>query len=230
MAQKSPPAESVIASTDRIEDAVAAIRAAAHEHLLSMVIRTGQIVVDIVFDGDLDSCRFDGPRSTSLRLLSERLADEGIDLSPPGLHRAVGVYELDLRLRVSALKQITATHCYAVLPLPAAEQERLLKLADAEGWTTRQLEAAVRDAETPRGERRGRPPLPRFEKSVNQLARLLADPEDAFGDLDDAHLEKLGAERVGGIDDAAARIIDQLTALREKLRPRVAVPSGAVDD
>jgi len=226
MARKSPPAEPAIASAERIEDAVAAIRAAAHEHLLSMVIRTGQIVVDLVFDGDLGACQAEGPRSTSLRLLSERLADEGIDLSPPGLHRAAGVYALDQHLSISALKQITATHCYAVLPLPADEQERLLKLADEEGWTTRQLEAAARAIEAPRPERRGRPPLPRFEKSVNQLARLLADPDEAFGDLDDEHLEKLNAERVGDLDGTAARMIAQLTALREKLQARLAAAGG----
>ncbi len=224
MPRKQPATELVVASADAIAAAVAAIRTAAHEHMLSMVVRTGEIVVEHVYGGDAEACRLRGPRDTSLRLLAERLRDEGIALSAPSLYRATGVYELERRMSVSALKHITTTHCYAVLPLPAATQERLLRLADEERWTTRQLEAAAHAASEGRPEGRGRPPLPRFEKSVNRMAKLLQDPGDAFGDLDDEHLDALDPERVAALHQKAGQLMEHLVALQRKLEPRLTRP------
>jgi hypothetical protein len=72
----------------------------------------------------------------------EAEGDQG--MSAAGLYRAVGIYELDREFAVSSRKQLSVSHLRLVLGLPPGDQRDLLTRAETGGWTTENMDAAVR--------------------------------------------------------------------------------------
>ena len=213
-----PVADEVVQAT------IDELKRVARDGVLGTAIDMGRVVVERIFGDDIDAWRARGETDQSFRKLADALdADDDVVLriSRSTVSRAVGVYELEQRLGVSALKRVTATHCYAVLGLPDKKQESLLKQAADKGLSTRELEAKAKAARKKKGDKRGRPPLPRFEKSLNRIAKLLVDPGESFGDLDDTHLDALDPARAQVLYQTATGMKLQLEALQEALKARV---------
>jgi len=149
----------------RIAQTAEEIRVLTRRAQLEHACAVGALVIDRLYDGDADAWRARGAKHATLRALAERL--EALDaMSAPTLYRCLAVTELVQRLGgVSALKHASATHCYAVLPLRGEPdlQERLLRQADREGWSTRELDARVRRV-------RGLQPSAAVRRSVQTLA------------------------------------------------------------
>lgn len=218
---------------DVIAETMAELKTVARDGVLQTAIGMGQVVINRLFDGDLNAWRARGGSDQSYRKLAAALArddDPMMKISASTVSRAVGVFELEDRIGVSALKRITASHCYAVLGLPDKQQEQLLKQAEETGMTTRELETRAKALRKKKGETRGRPPLPRFQKSLHRIAKLLEDPQDSFGDLDDEHLERLEASKAQELYQMAAGMKLQLEALQEALESRVPGFSAPPDE
>lgn len=117
------------------------------------VVRLGEVVHRGLQRSRGGSALLDGSQA-SLRRLA---AHPAVPFKVTSLWRAVSVYEMSLRLpHLVDHRNLNISHLRAVLGLPTAVQEELLRRAIEERWTKRVLEqrAAVhRRAEAPRGRR-----------------------------------------------------------------------------
>jgi hypothetical protein len=182
---------------------------------LSSLMAVGKIIVDNVYGGSVDALVDRGERDPNLRALLARKKE--LALGKSELSRSLGVYALDDKLRneagisegVAGLGKLSASHFTAVLGLPFIDQRRLLERADKAGWTTRKMEseAAKKKAKLKAGERRGRPRLPSFQKTVHRFGRMLAD-KSAFD----------GTDEIAGMNaDEALKLYQTVTGMKLKL-------------
>lgn len=152
----------------------------------------GGIVIDRIYNGDLETWRSHGAKESSFRKLSQHCKDvDGGDgrlqLSAATLYRSVAITILCRQLGVSGWKHLGVTHLRAVLGLPLEQQRKLLTAAEEKAMTAEELERRVARLRKTDGARRGRRALPAFVKSIGALGRLMAPAEgapDPFGDLD----------------------------------------------
>ncbi len=153
----------------RVQNVVHALRAVACRAALDLALRVGQIVVQHFYGGNLHVWRQRGNRCPSLRRLARH---PDLPFSAAALYRAVAIYELCSRLPdVATWKHVGASHLRTVLPLPAPDQERLLKSAEEEQWTVSALSTEVRELRRCVRGRRGRPPTPTVVRSIRLLVR-----------------------------------------------------------
>lgn len=163
-----------------IERTFSELRALQISATLELVIATGRTIIETLYGGDFTAWRRHGRKEASLRQLASRFRSESHGLSAAALHRAIAIYELDRRYRVSARKHLTVTHLRAIAATPLREQERLLCLVENGAWSTRTLEAEIaRGRSATNGRRVGRPPLSPAIKIARRLAADLADLEAA---------------------------------------------------
>ena len=150
---------------------------------LELAVKIGRIVVEELYGGDIERWRARGPKEHTLRQVA---ADPRLSISASALFRALGIYELKLRMPEHPMwSELTATHARAVLGLPGPEQRRLLALATEQKWTTQAIErAAATSRAEHKSSRGGRPRKPRFARSLERAERALADTDAVFGDLD----------------------------------------------
>ena len=208
---------------ETISEVVASIRAAQAKHGFALIQDIGRLIVEKFYGGDIGVLRDRGPKDASLRQLADH---PDLPMSASGLYRAVATYDLIERQGgVAVWKHLGPSHVRAVLPVSDKDQRRLLGFAEKHSWTVKKLEEKVRkireDAKAAETDvkKRGRPPLPRFVKSLNALERYATDGDDLFGDLD----------AVDDLDgDEAQRLYQTVTGLKlkceeleEKLRGRV---------
>jgi hypothetical protein len=193
---------------------------------LALAVATGGLLVARLYGGDFGAWRARGPKDdASLRALAERFKAAGLlGFSATNLYRAIAVAELVEQLGgVPSLehRRLTLGHLRAALGAPAEQRAALLSRAEAEGWTAERVAAEAAQLRAPAGERRGRPPLPGFVKTLNQLERMLEGDDDAFGGLES--VEALDAEEAARLYAAAAAMREKCEALQGALRGRAGV-------
>jgi hypothetical protein len=214
------PALTVAAATPVVAQAV--IDALADKILrlyrtttLDFSIAVGKMVVDDLYEGDIQRWRDHGATDGSFRRVAEKLKKQGRALSATALQQAVGVFDLELRVGVTARPQLTATHIRAVVGLPAVQQEALLGTSEARDWTSDKLEKEATKARAKLATRPGRKPLHPVVRTTNQWKRDL-DDADNFGDLD--KLAELHPDEKARMAKTLAALRDRCDALLAKLK------------
>ncbi len=185
-------------------------------HGLRLVFDVGRLVVDELYAGHSAAVHRRGPKDSPLSRLA---AQPDLPFSRSQLSRAVALYEALAPLGDVATRQhLSASHVRVVLPLPSPKQEEYLRKAESEQWSVRQLEAQTQGAE---GKRRGggRPPLPRFVRSIHALEKYVAEPDDVFGDLE--AIEGLEAEEAQRLYQTVTGMKLRCEELQKALRDRV---------
>ncbi|NJK31532.1 MAG: hypothetical protein HC927_03400 [Deltaproteobacteria bacterium] len=185
-------AGTVLGAEDRVDRAVLRLGALIGGTSLTLALAIGRVVIEELYSGDLSRWRLRGPKDHSLRRLA---TDPRLTISASALYRAIGIYELKVRLPDHPLwEQLTICHLRAVLGLPEDEQTQLLERATNESWSIPMLEqAAGKTRAQHKSSRGGRPRKPRFARSIEFAEKALSDDEAAFGDLD--ALEEMSAEQ-----------------------------------
>lgn len=211
------PADTGHISDEVLDRTIAALRAETRSGALRMVVNLGRIIIENVYQGDLQLWRNQGAKANSFRRLTTKLEQEHeVGLSASALSRACGIYVLVERLGEAAVGDLSASHLAAVLRLPDPDQRQLLEQARAEQWSTRELERVVANRVAP--STRGRKPLPIWQKVHRPLRAAL---DDAIATLADGHdPTKIGTISPAQADQLAAKLaqdIDRLQALREAL-------------
>jgi hypothetical protein len=140
----------------------------------------GEIIIDNFFGGELERYRERGERDASLRALAKHPA---LLMSPASVYRAVGIYDLTERFGTD-WKHLSASHLRAVLGLGENDQQKLLTQAEDKEWTADKVEAEAIKLRKKVADGRGRPALPRFQKSLNHIGKYFADVDDSFGDIE----------------------------------------------
>lgn len=143
-------------SLDRV---VAEIRAIDRNRRgLERTLVLGELLLSRLFCGSIDMWR---DRTLNKGTAIRRLADrDGCPYGRSALNEAVSIFvAVTESPAIRTLRHIQASHVAAVLALPAAERERLLRLADRERIGVRALRTRIIEARRASGERRGRPRL-----------------------------------------------------------------------
>jgi len=183
----------------------------------------GEYVLETFFGGDPSAFRDREGGHASFRALASR---DDLHVSHVWLWRAVSVVEQLRQLPAEVGSNLPFTHHTLLLPIKSERAKlRLAKRAAEKGWTKRKLDAEVRKVrdKEKQNPNAGRPRLPRFVKTLNKLGRLLADPAEAFGDLDAIEsMEPAQAQRLLGV---VAGVKAQCEAIELRLRERI-TPAG----
>jgi hypothetical protein len=168
----SRPEERFVAP-DVVEEVVRELCAMQRNRTLTALLDIGALVVERLFEGDLEQARKRGRKDHSLRKLATH---PHLPFSAATLWRAIAIYELVRRFPgLIAAKTLGVAHIRAVLGLPGPIQERLLRSAELEKWTSERLESiAAEHRRMPKGPG-GRPALPPLLKAATRLERILSD-------------------------------------------------------
>jgi hypothetical protein len=165
----------VVASNDSLADAIVArIRHITRLRALEHAVEIGEIVTQGVYDGDIALLRDRGEEHPLYRQVAHH---RELPFSPKTLWTYLKVYELVKtfpKLRES--KHLGLAHLRAVINLPEGIQERLLRRAEVDRWTS------ARTEEEAQSHRRtpihiGRPPTESFLRSIRRMERLGAELE-----------------------------------------------------
>jgi hypothetical protein len=180
---------------------------------LDLALAVGRLVIDRFYDGDTNAWRLRGRRCTSFRKLAAR---PDLPMSASALYRSVAIYELWQRLGgIVVWTHVGACHARAVLGLPPADQELLLRRAESESMTVRQLEEVAATLREQRNDRRGRPRRRPLQQATIVVRRSL----DALADaLAHAELDKAPPEDLGSLKDTLAQLRARCEQIDGRLR------------
>jgi hypothetical protein len=179
----------------------------------------GEYVLETFFEGNPENFRASGNEHVSFRKLAER---EDLHVSYTWIWRAVSVVDQLRQLPEDIGQSLPYTHHTLLLPVKDEKTKlKLAKKAATEGWPKRKLseEVAKVRAKEKGDSKAGRPPLPRFEKSINKLSKFLEKPDEAFGDLE--QLDELDAAKAQKLLQTVAGMRAQCEALEQRLQARI---------
>ncbi len=186
-----------------ISHAVAELREIERRTGLERTLAIGALVLETFFGGDprIWRDRRRNKNSSIRRLASHR----DCPFCKSALNDAVGVYVAVRALPcVRTFGHITSSHVTAVLRLPVNERENVLREADNQRWSVRQLREHVTSVRKAEGERRGRP-------AASEVARVVSALRNAVSELESC------ARRLTQVELVEAGTRQELVALSEKI-------------
>jgi hypothetical protein len=126
---------------DEVDHVIRQLNRLASGATFDFACSVGRLIVDRFYAGDLARWRARDPEThMTFRRLSRH---PDLPMSAGALYRSVSIYEVCERLGITRAGRICTSHVRLVLPLPAVEQERLLRTAEANGWTVGRLDLEV---------------------------------------------------------------------------------------
>ena len=156
-------AAAMAAPDDIVECVVAKLNGICRSATLAFALRVGELIITTFYAGDLSRWRSrDRVKDISLRKLAKH---PDLPMSVGALYRSIAIYELSQRLKIRSWKHVSTGHMRLVLPLSPDEQVELLRIAEAERWSVRRLDAEIA-ATSARG------PLSRAGRGGQRRSRL----------------------------------------------------------
>ncbi|MBC8068411.1 MAG: hypothetical protein IAG13_08765 [Deltaproteobacteria bacterium] len=218
LAETDPDREIVTAACRSVERRdldvlVNELRRLTQAATLDLALAVGRLVVERFYGGSTAAWRLRGRRCASFRKLAAR-AD--LPMSASALYRSVAIYELWERVGdVATWKHVGVCHARAVLGLPPVDQEQLLRRAEDEAMTVRQLESAASGLRELRHERRGRPRRPPLQQAALGVRRSL----DALAEqLALADVDQAGPDDLNALRHTLAELRDHCDILESRAR------------
>jgi len=199
---------------EAVEAAVARINRVHRQQGIAWVRALGAAVVELFFDGDVTLLRLRGRRHRPLRAVARHPA---LEMSASTLWYALAIYEQLDQLPHHVGRALTVSHHRRLVPVrDHAVKLRLAEQAAEEGWSVRQLEAAVsaQRARETAGSRAGRPPLPGFVKAIRRLPRAM---ERGLDGLDRRTVACLPQDEVDGMLATVETELKKLQLLQRAL-------------
>lgn len=189
-----PQAFSMVLPVDTIDRVVTDLAHLVRGAGLDVALRVGRMVVEGIYGGDIEAVRKRGPKDASFRKLA---AHPRLPISPVTLWRSVAIYELVQRLPGFATpKHIGVAHIRAVLGLPPALQEKLLRAAEVERWTKERIEEYAAKHRDRAEVRPGRRPTLPVLRCLRQLDRLASKEMPSLKQMDGATLDNARRQSV----------------------------------
>jgi hypothetical protein len=206
-------------SQSNLDAVVVDLRHLCRSAAVDLSFQIGKLIVDSLFDGNLDRWMAEGTKHIHYRELSKR---PDLPLSASALCRSVGIYALCRQLEgYQDWKHIGPGHLQEVLTLSFADQARILDQAERECWTVKRLRGEVAQLR-PRGEgRRRRHAFARILKDVRAYLAKLHDSLHA------ARTESLNDESAQELRETIALLNDHRDLLEETLNVYEHRPSDA---
>jgi ActR/RegA family two-component response regulator len=153
-----------------VDHVVRRLNAIGKRVTFALALSVGKLIIDSFYGGDLCAWRHRGAKDVSFRKLAKH---PDLSMSASVLNRSVAIYELTCRLGINPHGHLSSTHLRVALPLKKDEQERVLRLAEAEGWSVTRLSEEIEDVlrSTPPpigGGRRRQAPLRRTLRALDK--------------------------------------------------------------
>lgn len=221
-ARESKPRQSLMSvpQAPDIDHVVAELRELQRSATLDLTFHVGELIVTRFFGGDLHEWRKRGSKDASLRKLAEH---EDLPFSASTLYRSVAIYEVAHRLGGVATwqqwKHVGASHIRTVLSLPAKTQDRLIKDAEKNEWTVRELQEQARNARKGPRSKGGRKPLPGVVKEIRHLKQAVDGSEGVY---DDDSVKRIQPEDVRELLEVLNHVTQRCAELRQLLEGRLA--------
>jgi hypothetical protein len=159
-------------SCEQVDLLVAQLRRIARAATLEFALNVGRVIIHNFYGGYTSGWRLKGPKPASFRRLAEH---PDLPFSAGTLYRCVAVFELCERMNApTRWPRLTASHLRLVLGLSPATQEKLLALANSNGWTVKCLQDEVhriKSEQVARGGRRRQSPLAKGLKTIRKCIR-----------------------------------------------------------
>ncbi|HEY3235158.1 MAG TPA: hypothetical protein VGJ84_10585 [Polyangiaceae bacterium] len=196
----------------KIRDVLHGLKGLTYQDRLIIAYRTGKLVVDTLFGGDLGAWQKRGARDRAYAKLE---AHPELPISGSELYQSLQIHELCCRFPgVLLSKLMTLSHLVEVLPLEPCQQQLLLERAEQERWSVRRMRDAAAPLVALAPPATGRPRTPSINKTLSALAAARAfEGAEALLAVD-----KKTAKALLGICDRALEEIE-----RAKRNLRVAV-------
>ncbi len=211
-----------VISDEAINQVAERIGRIGRQATLSLHYHIGEVIADALFpagsEGNGDQA------SSSLRRLAARLTEDGFSTNYATLSRAVALYRLLEPLGgVTTWQHIGPSHVRVLLSLPDPQRTEMLKRAEAEKLSVRDLAEATSRKVTgepePGKRRRGRPPTVRIVLRLSQAERVLF-ADDALASIDEC--DGLSADQVDEVGQVLLRLREQLDKIHRRLMPLLA--------
>ena len=167
--------------------------------------KVGELIVERVYGGERDTTR--GRKQWSLRQLQAQVLHA---TSPATLVRSIQTYETAKRLGLKPpWRHIETGHLVRVAPLSVAQQKKLLRAAETQGWSVQQLAQKVRKLRGATNQ--GRRPSPGVVRAIEGLDRkeLLSHFE---------RIEELGAAKRRALLKRVAALQEELKTVQKQLK------------
>jgi hypothetical protein len=202
----------LVASDASLADAIVArIRHISRLRALEHAVEIGEIVTQGVYDGNISLLQQGGEEHPLYRQVAHH---RELPFSPKTLWTYLKVYELVKvfpKLRES--KHLGLAHVRAVINLPQGIQEKLLRRAEVDRWTSERTE------EEAQSHRRtpihiGRPPTESFLRCIRRMERLAAELDEQLAPRVSG---RLGVERVAQARDLLRQARAHIDALDAEL-------------
>jgi hypothetical protein len=190
-----------VGQPELLDRVIEKLREIDHRSGIARTLAIGELILGQFFGGDAKLWR-DRRRNknSSIRRLADR-AD--CPLSKSALNEAVAVYAASLTLPcVRTFGHIGGSHVASVLHLPPSEWEVVLRRAESDHLSVRELRKRVVSMRREAGETRGRPP-----SVPNGWSLIRAG----------AFQVRQGIERMNGTDAVAGAELERLKAIAEEL-------------
>jgi hypothetical protein len=213
-------------AADPIDDVVRKLNAICKSATFDLALSVGQLVVASFYDGDVEQLRERGRnKHVSLRKLARHPA---LPVSAGVLYRSIAIYELCEKLGVRSWQHICVSHLRLVLSLPFEDQERLLRLAEANGWSVQMLDEEVAVARRRLGSRSrgGRPRQSPLRRTISSVQKCVALLDAAVARPDD---EESASSSVDSVREMADVLQDAMRAC-ETLQDRVVRMMARAED
>ncbi len=182
---------------------------------LLLTLELGTMLIDALYEGDVSLWRESRGRDAGFRKLA---GHPELMVSAAELSRSIAIVELHGRLDVATSKHLLKSHYQEVLGLRPSQQELLLRRAHRQRWSVRRLRSEARRfrART-KLKRTGRPPKPRFQRSIDTLAKLVEVDDGLFEGID---LQSMSAPARADLHRLVRRLLHDLEHLRAALDHR----------
>ncbi|HEY3446707.1 MAG TPA: hypothetical protein VGK67_10105 [Myxococcales bacterium] len=184
-----------VVSNEVIRRIVGRLSKVQRDSRFAEIFDTFNVILEELFDGDVNVYRSRGERDPSIRKVAEQ---EDLPIAGSTLYLYMRLGELSERLGgVAQYPNLDPTHLREVLGLPTEQQKALLRQANDERWPAYRLRqtTSVQRIKTERDEVRyvGR----ELDSDLRELARLGADADGLLADLKRAKASPERVVRVG---------------------------------
>jgi hypothetical protein len=200
-----------------VERVVGQLNAICKNATFDFAMSVGKLIVESFYAGDIAAWRNRGNKDTSFRKLANH---PDLPMSATALYRSTAIYELCERVGAGSWKHLSTSHVRLVLPLPMAQQARLLQRAEVNGWPVQRLREEIETLPSVmpcgHGGRRRR-------SRVGKALRALRPRLDALNTLlssDDADAE-LSPESARSVVEIVQSVQRTCSVLEERAASRV---------
>lgn len=209
------PAVSRLPNVELLDGVVSELREIERRSGIDRTLAIGELIITRFFAGNPAAWR-DRRRNknNSVRRLADR---QDCPFCKSALNEAVAVYVASLGLPcVRTFGHIGASHVAAVLRLPEAQREDVLRSAEDGHLSVRELRKQVVSMRRAEGERRGRPVKDDFTRALSLLRSGIAQVRDGVGRIESIlPLDTLSREQLSKVLEELERLCGELAELAE---------------